>query len=141
MDNMTKDSAGLCTSSKRPIHHMRLAAGPSSAVVLSLLSGPAVEVALQGWDFLSAVGRSGNRTGAGVIGWREAPEEGRAVELIYPLLLLLLPPYCTKRKLRAGCSTMSSAQSGDISGYHLSGEWTAPRVTDSFQHSPLLISA
>lgn len=24
---------------------------------------------------------------------------------------------------QAGCSTMSSPQSGDISGYHLSGEW------------------
>lgn len=33
-----------------------------------------------------------NRTGTVVIGWREAPEEGRAVELVYPLLPPPLPP-------------------------------------------------
>lgn len=33
---------------------------------------------------------------------------------------LLLRPYCTKRKVPAGCSTMSSPSTEDISGYHQS---------------------
>lgn len=43
--------------------------------------------------------------------------------------------------LQAGCSTMSSAQSGDLSGYHLSGEWTALHATRNIQHGPSMISA
>ncbi|KAF3855132.1 hypothetical protein F7725_023187 [Dissostichus mawsoni] len=181
------ESGVMWASSRSPSVLLWSCEEEQEAVVV-LSSGPAVEVALQGRDFLPAVGGSGRAAADGHIRVEDKPsssssssfslslltllpifrgecglhprdrEPGPAPVPLYGerrlkkgerwswsiplllllfllLLLLLLPYYCTKRKLRrlwhiyiqseliseqAGCSTMSSAESGDLSGYHLS---------------------